>query len=123
MFLFWNHLTYASHPLQRPDAQQPHRGAEHVPRTQIQPHTRTRTFYVRLALNDDRLPRTRDCMREAERKRDYAARFVGAQCCAYDIRVRAEQERNFACGGVLRERLGCNIRWRGQWQKFWVLAR
>jgi hypothetical protein len=50
-------------------------------------------------------------MREAERKRDDAARLVRAQRCPHDVRVRAQQENDLARGGLLRERLGGDFRW------------
>lgn len=62
-------------------------------------------------------------MREAERKRDDAARLVRAQRGADDVRVRPEQERDLARRGVLRERLRRDLRWRRQRQQLGVLAR
>ena len=115
--------TASSHPLQWPDAQQPQRGAEHIPRTQIQPHPRARALDVGLALDHDGLPRARDRVRKAERKRDDAARLVRAQRGAHDVGVRPEQERDLARSGVLRERLRRDRCGGRQREELGVLAR
>ena len=70
-------------------------------------------LHFRLALNHDRLLRAQDGVREAERKRDDAARLVRPRRRPHHVRVRAQQEGDLTRRGLVRERLrGDLLLWR-----------
>ncbi len=69
-----------SHPLQRSQTQQPHCGAQNIPRTHVQPQPRLRLRFILLSLHDNHIPRARYRVTQPERKCNHSARLVCLQC-------------------------------------------
>lgn len=87
------------HAVERLEGEEAHRAAEHVLGRDVEPQARERNL-LRLPAHDERLPRRRDGVAQAERKRADRRRLERLERRAHDVRVRREEEYDLARLGL-----------------------